>query len=237
MKKSDDKVVAFYEKSHTYKNLKTKEYYPSVTTKIKELFPEFDAKTISKYVAKSRCNKGDKTTPTKVQREWKEKGRRACDKGNLIHYEMELYALGEAVDLFTVFRPESRLGIAYLEDKAYGKELIPEKLVYSDEYKIAGQVDLIVQDDDGVTIIDYKTNEKIETKSKYGKGTHWLTSDLPDCNHSKYSVQLNIYAKLLELEGFIIKDLIIAHLTIEGVVEYPVDYKSAWAEQLLEELT
>ena len=246
-KKSSDNRCVFYEKSHRYK-IKNQEL-TSVTTLCKKLFPEFDVKTISKYVAIARSKSSDaKVTARQIQKEWKETSKRATDKGTLIHEEMEKYVNDPQSFkvLREVYRPESVFGVEWLR-KYVGQLskpiLIPEMLIYNEDYGLAGQVDLVISSQDEehplrnvLRVLDWKTNKSIDLKDKYyKKGLTPLTAHLPNTNHSKYLIQLNVYAYMLELMGYDIHSLMVVHLTAEGVVEYPISYDPVWTKLLLEE--
>lgn len=240
VKKSSDGIVSFYEKKHVYKH-KTLGVLTSVTTLVKNCFPKFDAKTISKYAAiKQTRERGYKVTPSMLRKEWKESGLIASSKGSLVHAEIEQFIKDRDYSLLEVFHPLSEYGchwVAHYLDTRNKIEPVPEELLYNEDYLIAGQADLVVYyEDNTVDIIDWKTNRLINKKSKYGKkGLTEATKDLQDCNYVHYNLQLSIYAYLLELEGFKVGRLLIPHLTDDGVVLYELDYLRDTVISLLEE--
>ena len=111
-------------------------------------------------------------------------------------------------------------------DLEYG--VYPEYLIYreSDDgiLRIAGQVDLIVKQGNEITIIDHKTNKKIDQKSGFDTSTKsnarmkYPLNNLMDCNFYHYTLQLSTYAWMLQKihPEFIIKDLIINHYDHQG---------------------
>lgn len=156
---------------------------------------------------------------------WDEKNRLACERGTKIHAELEqsLYKNPKDISL-------KKYGIGgkfeckkdyYNLDLEYGA--YPEYLIsrVSDDgiLRIAGQIDLIVKSGSEITIVDWKTNEKIDKKSGYNASTKstakmkYPLHTLEDCNFNHYQLQLSTYAWMLQKLNpeFIIKDLIIVH--------------------------
>ena len=78
---------------------------------------------------------------------------------------------------------------------------------------LAGQLDMICKDqENNFYIIDFKTNEKIDTYS-YGKKMKGIFSEIDDCSFFHYSLQLSIYKKLLK--EYDIKKIFLIHITTE----------------------
>ena len=104
----------------------------------------------------------------------------------------------------------------------------PEYVIYreSDDgiLRIAGQVDLIIKSGNEITIVDHKTNKKIDQKSGFNTTTKSNTkmkyplNNLMDCNFYHYTLQLSTYAWMLQKinPNFIIKDLILNHYDHNG---------------------
>lgn len=85
--------------------------------------------------------------------------------------------------------------------------LFPEfrmEVKLDDDYILVGVADLIIKDGNRVKIIDYKTCDKIEMKSRYemskkhSKKFMYPLSAVDDCNYNEYSLQLSIYAWMLK---------------------------------------
>lgn len=98
-----------------------------------------------------------------------------------------------------------------------------EVLVYLNQIKISnrtynvfitGQVDkLFIETIDGVryiTLDDYKTNDKITTENAFQKFRKPI-NHLPDTKLMRYSLQLGIYARILEEYGYVVKQLFFTH--------------------------
>lgn len=161
---------------------------------------------------------------------WDEENRKSCERGTKIHEEIEHSFYDNPKDIslqkfglggkFECKKDYSEL------DLEYG--VYPEYLIYreSDDgiLRIAGQVDLIVKQGNEITIIDHKTNKKIDQKSGFDSATKSSTkmkfplNNLMDCNFYHYTLQLSTYAWMLQKihPEFIIKDLIINHYDHKG---------------------
>lgn len=170
----------------------------------------------------------------KVQQEildsWEEENRKSCERGTKIHEEIEhsFYNIPHNISLqkfglggkFECKKDYSEL------DLEYG--VYPEYLIYreSDDgiLRIAGQVDLIVKSGNEITIIDHKTNKKIDQKSGFDSISKsnfkmkYPLNNLMDCNFYHYTLQLSTYAWMLQKinPNFVIKDLILNHYDHNG---------------------
>jgi len=89
-----------------------------------------------------------------------------------------------------------------LSDGLYPEYRMEIKL--DDEYLLVGIADLIIKSGNNIKIIDYKTADKIDMKSKYDmakkkKATFkYPISNIEDCNYNEYQLQLSIYAWMLK---------------------------------------
>ena len=151
-------------------------------------------------------------------------------------YEIEEYILNNA-------RPKETKaihGINWLEKFLDNEKhtVYTEKIIYSEELRLAGSVDLIIKNKltNEYTIIDWKTNEKIPTTSYNKKmGTHLITSDIEDCKYSVYSLQLSLYRYILEkYYGLKVKQQIIAHVNDYTVDSYLPPYHKGHMDAITE---
>lgn len=180
--------------------------------------------------------------------DWDNENRKSCERGTKIHEELEnsFYKNPSNISL-------QKFGIGgkfeckknYPElDLEYG--VYPEYLIYreSDDgiLRVAGQVDLIVKSGNEITIIDHKTNKKIEQKSGFDTSTRsnakmrYPLNNLMDCNFYHYTMQLSTYAWMLQKinPNFIIKDLILNHYDHNGNnTLYHCDYLKDEVERML----
>lgn len=180
--------------------------------------------------------------------EWAETNRIACERGTKIHSQLEnsFYNAGSNITLkkfgiggkFECRRDYNELNLEY--------GLYPEYLIYYDNPKIdlhiAGQIDLIVKSGNEITIIDHKSNKKIELKGFYNSSTRssdkmlYPLGHLDECNYNHYQLQLSTYAWMLQKINpeFIIKDLILNHYDHNGVnTLYHCSYLKEDVEKML----
>ena len=116
------------------------------------------------------------------------------------------------------------------------RAIYPEFLIsyeFDEWLKICGQLDVLILDGNDITILDYKTNKKIDKESFFDQTTKkrqmmlYPLDNLPDCNFWTYSMQLSTYAYLLQQINpkFNIKKLALIHFDHDGnETEYEVDY-------------
>lgn len=179
---------------------------------------------------------------------WEKEKNDACERGTKIHLELEnsFYKGGDNISLqkfgiggkFTCKKDYSDL------DLEYG--VYPEYLIYreSDDgiLLLAGQVDLIIKSGNEITIVDHKSNKKIDQKSGYNTSTRstskmkYPLNNLDDCNFYHYTMQLSTYAWMLQKinPNFIIKDLILNHYDHKGNnTLYHCDYLKSDVERML----
>lgn len=117
-----------------------------------------------------------------------------------------------------------------LEDLKEG--VYPEIRIWNNKFKIAGTVDqLIMYSDKTFSINDFKSNLEIVERNEYDRMLPPI-SHLEDCNYVHYTLQLSLYAWMLEEMGYKCRDLQIEHnkinrttYRIDEVVKYNIEYK------------
>ena len=229
------KELKFVEETHTYSV--GDKVLTSVTTFIHKFFPEFNLKMMSRLVAKRRREKGELNKNGKplnardVKKEWALKGDIARSAGTLTHLEIEEFIKGNYSEIeFPVLTPKAQQGIKWFMKSPYAKsKVVTEERIFDEELGLAGTIDVSVYKDKEVTLIDWKTNKAIK-KRGYGKGS----CGLPNANYYHYTLQLSVYAYMLERQGYIIKDLILAHLKDDGVSVYEIEYRKDVVEGMFE---
>ena len=138
-----------------------------------------------------------------------EEKRKACERGTKYHLEQEMrFYDGKPHEL-------SKFGLGgtfTCKPKSYDLDVdrgvFPEYLIYRESpdgiLKIAGQIDLLIKDGNTFTIVDYKTNGKIDKKGFFDQNTKttkkmfYPLNNLDDTNFSHYTMQLSTYAWMVE---------------------------------------
>ena len=238
----------FDEGPHEYYTLDengTKTLYTSVTGFVERFFPKFDADAIAPRVAAKRG-----TTTEEILREWKENAAAACTFGTRVHECCEDTMLNRPLrnkpkDARETETFKQAVDIARKIRDRY-EILGVEKVTFVDYLKLAGTVDLFARckNKDGsykYWILDYKTNKKIDRENPYGKFGFGQFSKFPDNNFSHYTVQLNVYEKMLRINGDIPEgvqvDRALLHITPAGVFPYRIPDIQKTITTLFDELT
>lgn len=156
---------------------------------------------------------------------WQEENKRSCERGTKIHANLEnsMYKQKKNIDLtkfqvggkFECIKDKTELD---LENGVYPEYLISWDSP-SSKLHVAGQIDLIAKQGNCITILDWKSNKKIETKSFFDPKTHksirmqFPLGTLDDCNYNHYCLQLSTYAYMVTQKHpeFIIDDLVLVH--------------------------
>jgi hypothetical protein len=100
---------------------------------------------------------------------------------------------------FTNHSPEYEQFIDFYNSSR--QEIFPfrtELIMFDEEYSLAGSIDMLFKDKHGnILIYDWKRSKEFKYDNKWQKG-FGLLSHLDDCNINHYSLQLNMYRRILE---------------------------------------
>lgn len=186
-------------------------------------------------------------TRLEIQQGYDNERNKSCERGTRIHAQFEeTYYTSEKQDL-----KKFGLGGVFTCKKGYyeldlDKGVYPEFLVSlksSDGYlRIAGQIDLLIKDGNDIYIYDYKTNKELKKRSYYDQNKKqnvmmkYPLNNIMDCNFYHYTLQLSLYAYLLQQ---IKPELNIKKLTLiyidhnDKVTEHEVEYLKNDVERML----
>lgn len=191
---------------HVYIHKKTERKYTSVTTVISSIEPHFDTDAVAEAIAKqSDETKNEKyvgMSKEQIIEEWQWLNDQANEYGTKVHEIVETYLLNNKwyfpKDDFekAVIEAYDRLGV----DE--GIAIYPERIMFSEEYELAGTADLIIDiDDTFFDVGDWKTNKEFNFFNKYGYKTLLKPFDhLQDCQFNVYALQMSTYALMYEME-------------------------------------
>ncbi len=196
-----DAFIEFDEGPHIY-TVHGEQGYTSVTTWNHHHFPQFDADAIIDGILSNKRMK-DPTykyygmTRETIKADWDRNRDQASGAGTNMHYDIECFYNGLNVKNDSI---EYQWFQRFVKDHS---ELVPyrtEWMVYYEELKLSGSIDMIFENPDGtLQIFDWKRCKEISYESPYGKTA--LTdciNHLPDTNFWHYSLQLNTYKTILE---------------------------------------
>lgn len=205
----NDLTCLFDSTNHTYTIKETGQRLTSVTTVIKRFTPPFDAPVMAQSMIDKKKPAYIGMTVNEIIKQWKEKAELAAYEGTLLHEYLEQWPEKKGYG----FHPRTYrvLLMSKQVDKLFPKLLkrfrlvAAEKIVFSEKLGVAGQIDLVMADDqinEGI-IIDWKTNYKTLTDKENGFGMMLEPIDhLKNCDLVRYGLQLAIYEKILSEENF-----------------------------------
>ena len=197
-----DKFITFEEGPHIYTVCGERGTYTSVTTLNHSHFSHFDADATITNMMKSR-NWNDPNykyygmTREEIKQMWDKKRDEASGAGTKMHNDIEHYYNGMSVENDSI---EFKYFLQFKHDYPELKPYRTEWMVYYEELKLSGSIDMVFENPDGtLQIYDWKRVENLEHESGFGK--YALTpciSHLPDTNFWHYALQLNTYKVILE---------------------------------------
>lgn len=235
---SRDANIQFFEEGHRYVILTEPDVkYTSVTTWNHQHFPKFDADAIiDKMMNGSGWKKGHKywgQTPEQIKALWDTNKNAVSGAGTDLHYEIECFNNNEDLspgytnkELYEKYMQENgdilaskpmewQYFINFIKDKPDLKPYRTEWIIYNDDVKISGSIDMVYENQDGtISIYDWKRCKNITSANNFNKfAIHPLICHLPDTNFWHYSLQLNTYKVILEEKyGKKVRDLFLVRL-------------------------
>jgi ATP-dependent exoDNAse (exonuclease V) beta subunit len=208
-----DNRIKFEEEGHKY-FIDGKSGYTSCTTWNHSLFPHFDGPAIAKRILKNRKWKTDpeykyyQQSEAEILNSWEENRDRAATAGTLLHLNVEKHYNGVPVEDDSI---EFGYFKNFLRDHPHLHAFRSEWLIFDEEIRISGSVDMVFWDskNEQYHIYDWKKSKAIEYESAYNKTAIVdVLRDIPDTNFWHYSLQLNTYKYILEKNyGIKIHDL------------------------------
>lgn len=224
-------MVVFEPVEHKYKMVNKDIELKSVSKLISMVKPEFDKEYWSNHVAKKRG-----ITQEEVLKEWAQTNKEALAKGTKYHeYREEKFLKNKAFPA----AESNGLKVAHdLSNLPVG--IHPELMLYNFEYMLAGTSDIVeILPDKRFILGDFKSNKKLEFegykkfdkdyKEKRAAKMKFPLQHLDDANGIHYTIQLSIYAYMLEQFGYHCHDLYIDHIIFDGdepvnEIRYPIQY-------------
>jgi ATP-dependent exoDNAse (exonuclease V) beta subunit len=219
-----DANIRFQEEGHKYTiltDLASK--YTSCTTWNHSHFAKFDSDAIIESMMKGKnwnpSNKYWGLTANQIKQQWASSGQAAAEAGTQMHYEIECFINGglspQLPNKYTHqdllqeergFQHQERgvewdFFLQFVRDTPHLVPYRTEWLIYDDQVKISGSIDMVYenQEDGTLVIYDWKRVKSIDKTNGFNK---WATTEcishLPDSNFWHYALQLNTYKTILE---------------------------------------
>lgn len=206
----DDPKFLFEEKEHVYTY--EGECFTSVTTFIQQFHKPFD----KEYWSKKKAD--EQGVPQEwILNEWQKKNDIANEIGTATHLWIENYFNNIWSELPTNTEIINRINKFNSIYASYLYKLEPlsfEKMVFSKKWKIAGMIDSLFLYGGNVYILDWKTNKEFSTDKtlKYKERLLAPFNDFYKSKLSEYSIQLSLYALILEDCGINVKSGYLVHI-------------------------
>jgi ATP-dependent exoDNAse (exonuclease V) beta subunit len=219
-----DKHIQFFEEDHKYiVDLDPDTKYTSVTTWIHEHFEKFDSdKVIEKMISGPNWKQGHKywgMTPEQIKAQWNANKDSVSSAGTDMHFQIECfnnsskrfrgdYTNAKLAELYMANEGENlsnkplewQYFINFVKDHPHLKPYRTEWVVFNEDIKISGSIDMVYENSDGTfSIYDWKRSKCITRINTFNKFA--LTPcicHLPDSNFWHYTLQLNMYKYILE---------------------------------------
>jgi ATP-dependent exoDNAse (exonuclease V) beta subunit len=217
-----DEFITFEEGPHIYTVCGERNTYTSVTTWNHSHFSHFDANGIVDKLLKGK-KMNDPTykyfgmTKQQILSDWDKNRDTAANAGTKMHYDIECYYNGMDVTNNSL---EYEYFKKFVNDFPELKPYRTEWMVYYEEYKLSGSIDMIFENPDGtLQIYDWKRCQEIKHEDSFGKySTTSCITHLPDTNFWHYALQLNMYKTILEHKyGKVVTDLYLVVIHPENI--------------------
>lgn len=223
-----DERIRFVEDTHTYYVDGSCAGYTSSTTLVHQLFEKFDAdKIIGKMMRspKWRFSPYYGMTISQIKDKWDNQRDFAANAGTSMHENIENYYNKKDHSTDT---KEFGFFKSFEEDHEHLKPYRSEWVVFDEEAKVSGSIDMIYydgEDTSSLVIADWKRSKEIKMENRWQRGISPHTNHLDDCNFIHYSLQLSIYKYILEKNyGKKISScfLVILHPNQNDYLKYPI---------------
>ena len=196
-----DLHITFEEGPHIY-TIDGDSNYMSVTTWNHSHFEHFDPDIIINNMMKSNKWKQNKyygMTVQQIKDLWDKNRDTAATAGTKLHYDIECFYNNNPQDNNSI---EYQYFIQFSENNSHLVPYRTEWMIWNKELKLAGSIDMVFENSDGtLQIYDWKRCKEIKKNPSWNKyAITECINHIPDTNFWHYSLQLNTYKAMLELE-------------------------------------
>ena len=189
----------------------------SCTSFISKFFGNFNSDDVINDIVINQQNpKYFNMTKDEIKNLWETENKLAQDLGTQLHSKIEdFYNLPD--NLKKSFKTDDKdfsFFLNFFNDFKTLKIFRTEWIIYYDILKIAGAIDCVFINDDGsLSIYDWKRTKNIHLSGFNNAMATYPFLHMPDCNFSKYSLQLNLYRIILEkFYNFKVKEMFLVSL-------------------------
>jgi ATP-dependent exoDNAse (exonuclease V) beta subunit len=216
-----DDLIKFYNRGHKYEILNdSNSKYTSVTTWNHKHFPKFDADAVIENIFKSKSWGPDHKywglSADQIKQSWKSSGDTAATSGTSLHERIERFMNDKRFnfdythkELYEIYNCDNKTideqtewnyFLHFVRDHPELKPYRTEWMIFDEELKLAGSIDMVYENSDGtLSIYDWKRSKEITKFNNWNKfATNPLICHLHDTNFWHYALQLNTYKAILE---------------------------------------
>lgn len=216
-----DSQIKFYSRGHKYEiKSDPNSKYTSVTTWNHKHFPKFDADAVIQNIFNSKSwgpeHKYWGQTPEQIKASWKSNGDAVAGAGTSLHERIELFMNNKELDsdytqkhLYEAYKSQHKEDdsqieweyfLQFVRDHPDLKPYRTEWMIYDEDLKLAGSIDMVYENPDGtLSIYDWKRSKEILKTNSWNKyASNPLISHMYDTNFWHYALQLNTYKAILE---------------------------------------
>ena len=194
-----DKLLFFEPRRHAYSSKKCA-YLKSVSKVINSLFSSFNADAVILNMMKSEKwpqSKYFEMTPSEIKLLWNSNGKDARNAGTKLHDQIEKYCNNEEFDADEDDRALDQF-IAW-DHKKQWTPYRTEWKIFDDDFKVAGTIDAVFKNKKKeFVMVDWKRCKEISRGNSFQSSIVPELDHLPDCKLVRYSMQLNLYKKIVE---------------------------------------
>ena len=194
-----DDNITFDEGPHIY-TINGDSNYTSVTTWNHSHFEHFDANIIIDNMMRSKKwpqNKYYGKTKKEIIELWDKNRDEAASAGTNMHYDIECFYNNVPNQNDSI---EYEYFKKFHEDHKEFKPYRTEWMVYHEELRLAGSIDMVyIKNNGNLMIYDWKRCKEIKKTNAFDKWANKKEIEhLPDSNYWHYALQLNTYKAILE---------------------------------------
>lgn len=176
----------------------------------------------SDYWSKKKANDAG-ITQEEILAQWDAKRDRSCDLGHMVHDYIEHFYEENSTQLTEDEEANARIAKFHTiyDARLSALESVGSEIkVFSKKWNLAGTIDKIYIYENSIVLGDWKTNKEIKTDKSFCFGKLLPPFEkYKDNELNKYSLQLSIYALLLEEAGIYVDYCFICHIPDKGDAE------------------
>lgn len=211
----ENPLFSFNEKYHKYTY--DGRQLTSVTNFLKRFKEEFESDKWSKIKADEAG-----VPQESILEEWKQKNERANVIGTATHLWIENFfnqVYSEIPNDPDIIDRINKFHKIYYDKLVQLTPVKFEQRVFSTKWDLAGTFDALFTYKDKLVIVDWKTNKKFDVSSKWNKKLLEPFQTEDECKLTEYSIQISLYALMLEEVGLDVK---MGYILYIGPEEDPV---------------